>query len=57
MFFPFYDKSNTGNSHPVLGPVICNSLIVKTPLPHLQIGKIVLKRKKEKKKKNHPAVS
>lgn len=26
-----------------LGPVICNSLVVKTPLPYLQIGLIVIK--------------
>lgn len=47
-FFLFMIKSNTGNSHPVLGPVICSSWIVKTPLPRLQIGKIIKKKKKKK---------
>lgn len=41
--FTFYDKSNTGNCYPVLVVVImCNSLTVKTSLPYLQIGLIVM---------------
>lgn len=42
------DESNTGNSHPVVVPATCDSLIVKTSG---EVGK------KKKKKKNHSNVS